>query len=237
MRENNLTMLGHLAELRKRLLIIFLVNVVSIFVCYEYADKLTEIFLKMNPNMKLVYLTPPELFLAYVKISLVSGAVIVSPITLSQIWGFIGPGLYKDEKNYLMASLFAGVIFFLTGSFFAYKIVLPTMLSFFARLQIDEISAMISVGAYLDFICSILFTFGIVFEIPVVVALLAKLKILRAETLRKKQPILIMLIFIVAALMTPPDIVSQIMLAVPMIFLLQLSIGICWMINKSQEDK
>lgn len=237
MKKNNLTMVGHLAELRKRMLIIFIANIAATFVCYEYADKLVGLFLSLNQNMNLVYLSPPELFLAYLKISLITGIVIASPITVSQIWAFVGPGLYNEEKLSLMASFFAGVLCFLSGSFFAYKVVLPTMLGFFARIQMAEIAAMISVGSYLDFICSILFTFGLVFEMPVLAALLAKFGFLKASTIKKKQPILILGIFVIAALITPPDIISQIMLAVPMILLLQLSIMICWFINKLQEEK
>ncbi len=110
------------------------------------------------------------------------------------------------------------------------------MLEFFQKFQRDEIAQMISIGSYLDFVLSIIFTFGIVFEMPVLAALLAKLKLIKATTLKKKQPIMILIIFIVAAVMTPPDIISQIMLALPMILLLQLSIGICWLINKYQEE-
>ncbi|MGL5367641.1 MAG: twin-arginine translocase subunit TatC, partial [Cetobacterium somerae] len=144
--------------------------------------------------------------------------------------------LYKDERLYIVGSFIGGLLFFITGSYFAYKMVLPTMLEFFQKFQRDEIAQMISIGSYLDFVLSIIFTFGIVFEMPVLAALLAKLKLIKATTLKKKQPIMILIIFIVAAVMTPPDIISQIMLALPMILLLQLSIGICWLINKYQEE-
>lgn len=233
----SLTLTGHLVELRKRLAIAFIINLIAIFGCYEYSDKLVSLFLELNPGMNLVYLSPPELFLAYLKISLIGGLVLASPITISQIWAFIGPGLYREEKFSVLAAFCSGVVCFLSGSFFAYKVVLPTMLGFFSRIQMAEIAAMISVGSYLDFICSILLTFGLVFEIPVVAALLAKFGLLKASTLRKKQPVLILAIFVIAALITPPDVISQIMLAVPMILLLQLSIFICWSINKIQEEK
>ncbi|MBC2850418.1 MAG: twin-arginine translocase subunit TatC [Cetobacterium sp.] len=236
MKRNNLTMLGHLAELRKRLTIIVIANLILTFICYEYSNKLVQLFLDMNKNMRLVYLTPPELFLAYLKISLIAGVIIASPITILQIWIFISPGLYKKERAGIIGTFIAGLLFFMTGGLFAYKVVLPTMLEFFQKFQTEEIAQMISVGSYLDFVLSIIFTFGIVFEMPVLAALLAKLKLIKAKTLKKKQPVMILIIFIIAAIMTPPDIVSQIMLAVPMILLLQLSIGICWLINKYQED-
>lgn len=236
MKNKNLTMLGHLAELRKRMLYIVVANLITTFICYEYSNILIEIFLNMNKSMKLVYLTPPELFLAYLKISLIGGIILASPITILQIWTFVSPGLYKDERLYIVGSFIGGLLFFITGSYFAYKMVLPTMLEFFQKFQRNEIAQMISIGSYLDFVLSIIFTFGIVFEMPVLAALLAKLKLIKATTLKKKQPIMILIIFIVAAVMTPPDIISQIMLALPMILLLQLSIGICWLINKYQEE-
>jgi len=235
-KNKNLTMLGHLAELRKRMLYIVVANLITTFICYEYSNILIEIFLNMNKSMKLVYLTPPELFLAYLKISLIGGVILASPITILQIWTFISPGLYKNERLYIVGSFIGGLLFFITGSYFAYKMVLPTMLEFFQKFQRDEIAQMISIGSYLDFVLSIIFIFGIVFEMPVLAALLAKLKLIKATTLKKNQSIMILIIFIVAAVMTPPDIISQIMLALPMILLLQLSIGICWLINKYQEE-
>ncbi len=237
MKNKNLTALGHLADLRKMMFVIVVVNLISIMLAYQYSNILIQVFLGMNKAMRLVYLAPSELFLAYLKISLIGGLILASPITILQIWTFISPGLYKDEKLYIVLSFLAGLIFFGTGSYFAYKIVLPTMLQFFQKFEREDISQMISIASYLDFILRIIFTFGIVFEMPVLVALLAKLKLIKATTLKKKQPAIILLIFIVAALMTPPDVVSQIMLALPMILLLQISIGICWLINRYQEEE
>ena len=146
MKNKNLTMLGHLAELRKRMLYIVVANLITTFICYEYSNILIEIFLNMNKSMKLVYLTPPELFLAYLKISLIGGIILASPITILQIWTFVSPGLYKDERLYIVGSFIGGLLFFITGSYFAYKMVLPTMLEFFQKFQRDEIAQMISIG-------------------------------------------------------------------------------------------
>lgn len=219
------------------MMVVVICNLISAFICYEYSQKFVKYLLALNSSMSLVYLSPPELFLAYIKLAFIAGIILASPVTFYQLWMFISPALKKDEKCYIAFSLFAGAGFFTTGVTFAYAMVLPTMLKFFSRIQMAEVTPMLSVGSYLDFVNSILFTFGLVFEMPLLIALLAKLKIVRAEFLRKKQPVLILLIFIIAAFITPPDVVSQIMLAVPMVFLLQLSIGICWIINRAQDRK
>lgn len=229
--------IDHLAELRKRLIIIFAVNLLGTVVCYQFIDKLIAILLQLNPGMDLVYLSPSELFMVYVKLSLLCAIVIFFPVTVTQIWSFVSKGLYKKERRYGMIAFVAGVFFFLLGSFFAYTTALPITLDFFLRIAITEVDPMISIDSYISFCTRLLGCFGVAFELPIVVFLLSELEILKPKHLKQYHGVLILLIFILAALLTPPDILTQVILAVPMVALLQISIGICWIIDRQKQKK
>lgn len=232
---NKLTIMDHLTELRKRFVIIAMAILAATLISYQYVGVIMDYVLALSKGMKLVYITPSELFLVYVKLSIVCGIIISSPITLLQIWIFIGKGLYKKEKIYVVLSFIIGVIFFAVGVFFCYKVVLPTTLNFFVNITLPEISAMISINSFVSFISTMLVSFGVVFEIPIVVFLLSIIGLLKTEMLIKHQSTIIVGIFIIAALITPPDVISQSLLALPMILLFELSIGICWIVNKKKS--
>lgn len=234
---NTSTFIEHLAELRKRLIIIFAVNILAALLCYQYIDKLIAILLKLNPGMELIYISPAELFMVYINLAVICAIIICFPVTATQIWGFVAKGLYKKEKIYGLISLIAGVFFFLAGTVFAYITALPITLQFFLRITIADIQPMISIESYISFCTRLLGCFGLAFELPVVVYLLSELEILKPHHLKRSQGILILLIFVLAALLTPPDVLTQIILAVPMVILLQLSMGICWMIDKRKQKK
>ncbi|MFT9496325.1 twin-arginine translocase subunit TatC [Anaerosolibacter sp.] len=237
MNEKKFTLTEHLAELRKRLFIILIVIIGSSSICFLYVDRAIQDILKPASQLEFVYLSPPELFLAYVKISLVAGLIISSPITFYQIWLFIKPGLEKSEKRIMLISLFAGVFFFIVGTTFAYKIILPITIQFFANIKVEDIEPMISFGSYIGFISSILLSFGLVFEMPMLVALLTRFKLISAPTLRKNRKIVILLVFIVAAILTPPDVISQMLLAGPMLLLFEFSILISSILGKEKKEE
>nr|WP_207726866.1 twin-arginine translocase subunit TatC [Anaerosolibacter carboniphilus] len=230
-------MIEHLAELRKRLFIILAVAIGTSSICFFYVDRVVQDILKPAKQLDFVYLSPPELFLAYVKISLIAGIIISSPISFYQIWLFIKPGLEKTEKRFILASLFTGAFFFIAGTTFAYKIILPITIEFFAKLKIEDIEPMISFGSYIGFISSILLSFGLVFEMPMLIALLTRFKLISAPTLRRNRKVVILLVFIVAAILTPPDVVSQILLAGPMVLLFELSILISSFLGKENRQE
>ena len=239
MSKNNqeMNLFGHLDELRKRLTVIAVVNLVASAVLFTKADFVLDYFLAINPGMELVFITPSELLVVYFQLSLIMALILCSPITFYEIWAFVEKGLYRKEKIYISLTLVFGVIFFIGGVAFCYFMVLPTTLKFFMRIAISDVSSMISIKSYISFINTMLLCFGAVFEMPVLVFLLSKLEILTPDFLKKNRGLLIVVIFILAAVITPPDVVSQIMLAVPMILLLQLSIIICTVVYKTNRKK
>ncbi len=231
-----MTPVEHLSELRKRFFIIIIVALAGTITCYVYIDTIIDLLLKPVQKLQFIYLTPPELFLAYLKVAVVTGLIITSPIIFMQIWLFIRPGLRKKEKIYLVLSLFFGFFLFLLGGFFAYRVIIPMTIRFFVNFQTPTIEPNFSFGSYISFISSILLAFGIVFELPILIIVLAKLKLISARTLKKFRKYIILVIFVVGAFLTPPDVISQILLAGPMIVLFEISIIIASFINKGDED-
>ena len=230
-----MNLFGHLNELRKRLTIMVVVTFVAAAVLFTKAEFVLDYFLAINPGMELVFIAPSELLVVYVQISLIMALVVCSPVNFYEIWAFVEKGLYRKEKIYISITLVFGVIFFVGGVAFAYFTVLPTTLKFFMRIAVSDVASMISIKSYISFINTMLLCFGAVFEMPVIVFLLSKLEILKPEFLRKNRGLFIIAIFVLAAVITPPDVVSQIMLAIPMVLLFQLSIFICTVVDKTNR--
>ena len=230
----------HLRELRNRMVIIVISAVIGFVICFWFSARIVDFLVDVavRYGYELVYLSPSELFLQYMKVGLIGAIVIMSPVILFQIWGFLKPGLTKKERKVLLPSLFFGLLCFIVGVAFAYFIMMPFMLSFFFNVNISQnIAASISVENYLNFILSISLTMGLVFELPVVIAILSLFGLVSPDLLKKGRKPAIVLIFIIGALITPPDITSQIMVAVPMIFLYQISITVSSIIYKNRKKK
>lgn len=239
MSNNNseMSLLEHLSELRKRLTVVVVANVAMALIFFQLAGRIMKYLLNINPGMELVYISPSELLMVYIQISFISAFIFCSPLNTYELWAFLEKGLYEKEKKYVLLSLFFGLFCFVVGVLFCYNVVLPTTLAFFVRIAIDEVASMVSIKAYASFVNVMLVSFGLVFEMPVVVFLLTKLGVLNPDILKKNRGVLIILIFVFAAIITPPDVVSQTMLAIPMVFLLQLSIFISKLARKTSKNK
>lgn len=231
----NVSVMTHLDELRKRLTVIAVANIGMAMFLFNKASIILDYFMAINPGMQLVYITPSELLGVYIQLSFIMAVILCSPVNVYQLWAFVEKGLYDREKKYIMTTLILGVFCFLAGVRFCYFMVLPTTLKFFIRIAISEVESMISVKSYVSFINVMLLSFGAVFEMPVVVFLLTKLNILKPEFLIKNKGIIIVVIFIVAAIITPPDVISQVMLGIPMVLLLQLSISVCTIVDRTNK--
>lgn len=235
--KNTNTLVQHLAALRKRLIIIFVVNIGAAVVCYQFMDILIKYILNLNPGMQLVYLTPSESLMALIELAVTCAIVLCFPITVLQVWMFVSPGLYKKEKLYGFIALLFGFFFFIGGVVFGYFVALPITLDFFMRVTVETVTAAVSLKSFVSFCNSTLLSFGAVFELPILVLLLSSLGILKPSFMKKSHGVLILIIFIVAAIITPPDVVSQVILAIPMVILLELSMGICFFIDKMKKKK
>lgn len=240
--EGNMSLVGHLREVRNRVALVFVALIVVFFVCFAVIKPLANKLLEMGRNygFQYVYLAPSEMLTSYFKLAMILAVVIVAPLLLYQIWGFVAPALTKREKRAIRPALVGGLFFFFLGAAFSYTVALPFMIQFLINYSASEfIQSAISVASYLDFMVGMLLTFGLVFELPMLAFVLSNLGILTPAILRKVRSYAIVLIFILAAIITPPDVVSQFMIAVPMLGLYELSILISSFVvkhKKAHED-
>lgn len=223
-----MTITGHLNELRQRLTRIALVYILLAVVCFLFIEKFVDAALAMSPDFRFVYLSPSELFTSYMKLALILGLVFASPFILWQVWGFVQPGLTKEEGNSVLFAVGAGFVCFLLGAVFCAIVILPVTLQFFYNFNgSTEITASISFHNYMNFILGMLVAFGAVFEMPVLIFLLSRLGLVRPAYLVAGRKVAIVLVFLLAAIITPPDVISQLMTAGPMLVLYELSILVC----------
>jgi sec-independent protein translocase protein TatC len=229
MDEKKLPLTAHLQELRKRLILSFIAVGAGFAFCYTFAESIFDILaaplLKMMPTGgSLIFTSVAEAFFTYMKVAFIAGLILASPFVLYQIWVFVAPGLYRHEKKYVVPFVLAGSFFFALGIFFGYYVALPVGFKFLLGFATDFIKPMPSMKEYLSFSIKFLLAFGLVFEFPVVLVLLARIGVVDAKTLAKQRKYAILLIFIFAAVLTPPDIISQVLVALPLMGLYELSI-------------
>lgn len=226
-KQPQLSFVGHLDELRTRLMISIAAVAAGGCLAYFFSEKVLQILLQpIQPTGNPVYfLSPADAFILRIKIALFAGAILASPVVISQIWFFIVPALHEKEKRMIFPWIAATSLLFLAGISFCFFGVIPIALKFLMGFQTDFLKPMISVTSYVDFLWNLSLAFGIAFNLPVVVIILSSLGVVTTKTLAHYRKHAIVLIFILAAVMTPtPDMATQTLLAVPLIFLYELGI-------------
>ncbi len=237
--DGSMSLSGHLRELRNRILICVILLVVVFGICLSFAPRLVTLLTDMGRRYDYVYvyIAPQELFLVYMNVALVGAVVVCFPVLAYQIYAFCSPGLSGKERGYISGALIAGGLCFLVGVAFAYFISLPFMLRFLIQFTGEvDVSASISIQQYVSFLLTVFVIFGLVFELPVVSVLLTGLGLVKAEWLVKGRKVMIVIIFVLAAIITPPDIVSQIMVAVPMLGLYEISIALSRVVGRARKS-
>jgi sec-independent protein translocase protein TatC len=220
-----MSLLDHLQELRVRLITIILAVAVGSTVCYFYAAELVHLI--TAPAGKLYYMNPAEAFFSYLKVSVFAGFLVALPVVLYQLWAFIVPALTTKERLASAILVPASVILFFVGLTFSYFLVLPAGIKFFMGFATADLQPLFSLGEYLSFVISFLLPFGFIFELPLVILVLAKLGIISSAFLSTKRKVVLVMSFVIGAVISPtPDIFSQTMVAVPMIVMYEISIFI-----------
>ena len=240
--EAPMTLMGHLNELRRRLFRIVIIVLLGFVAFYGVAEYLyaylsAPLQAQLPAGSKLIYTSPAGAFFTYLKVALVASLFGTSPISFYQVWAFIAPGLYKEEKRAVLPLAFFSSIFFVAGAAFCFFTVFPIAFKFFMGFATDTIVPMISVEEYLGFALKLLIAFGVVFEMPLFAYFLSRFGILSPDFMRRQRRYAILLIFIVAAILTPPDVFSQCLMALPMFLLYEVSIYVSAMAYKKKEDK
>ena len=236
--EGTMPLRGHLSELRKRLIICIVFFLAGFLIGLYNAPRIVTLLTDMGTqyNYKYVFIAPQELIMVYFSVAFWCGVITGIPAIAVEVYGFAKPGLYEREKKAFRFTLLFGTLCFVIGVLFAYKITLPFMLYFLIKLRIGvDVTASISIQSYVSFLLTVFLIFGVIFELPVVSVVFTLVGILKPEYLVKARKAVIVGIFLIAAVITPPDILSQIMVAVPMIGLYELSIVLCRLFTKRKK--
>ena len=247
--DNTGSFIGHLAELRSRLIKSFVFLIFLFIVCYFFSTEIyrflvqpyTEAVLAENLERRLIFTALHEAFLTYLKVAFFAAFFISSPFILSQLWKFIAPGLYKNEKQALLPYLVATPTLFILGGCIVYYLIMPLAIKFFLGFEtmaepgVMAIQLEAKVNEYLSLIMRLIFAFGISFQLPVILSLLARVGIIDSEYLRQRRKYFVVIIFAMAAVLTPPDPITQIGLALPLLLLYELSIFTVKIIEKKKN--
>lgn len=220
---------AHLEELRKRLIVCFIAVGIGFVLSYGFKEKLFDVLTMplisvMETGDKIIFTGLPEAFFTYLKVAFLSGIILAAPVIFYQFWMFVAPGLYKKERRLLVPIVILSTIFFVGGALFGYFIVFPWGFKFFLGFASETIKPLPSMREYLSFSAKLLLAFGLVFELPLVITFLSRLGLVSIEFLKKNRKYALLLFFVGAAILTPPDIVTQIMMALPLMVLYEISI-------------
>jgi sec-independent protein translocase protein TatC len=232
----------HLEEFRKRLLVCLVAVFGAFLVCWAWAPEIFDFMARPvrkvpPPGQNLSYTTLTEPFLMYFRVALFAGIIVASPIILWQIWLFVAPALYRREKKYVLPFIIAGVLFFLAGCAFGYYEAFPLVVRFLVGMG-KNFNAVITINEYLSTAMKIIMGLGLCFEMPILIFFLARMGVVSEKFLLAKFKYAILVIFIVAAVITPtPDIATQCVFAVPMILLYLLGIGAAWLFRNRDAVK
>ncbi len=235
--------LTHLEELRRRLIIAGGTWLVAFFVCYAFSDTLfryiSEPVRKALPaGSSLVFLTATEPFFTYMKIAALAALIVSLPVILWQIWAFVSPGLYTREKRFAVSFVGSSCLCFGAGAYLGFTYIFPTIFSMLIKFGIGstEVTAMLSMGAYLSLAALMLLAFGLIAEVPIVILILARMGVVDHHWLRKNRKYMIIVAFVFAAIITPgPDVLSQISLAIPFIILYEVGIVLARFFGKKKD--
>jgi sec-independent protein translocase protein TatC len=218
------TLISHLLELRSRLLRAMIAVLIAFLPCAYYSNQIfdwlsTPLVSKLPPGQKLIATTVTATFTAPLKLSLVAGLLIAMPYVLYQVWAFVAPGLYRKEKRFAMPLLASAILLFYLGVAFSYFFVFPLVFRFFIATTPHNVQLMADVTNYLQFALTLFVAFGVAFETPVAVVLLVLTDLVTLQKLRAVRGYVLIVVFIVAAILTPPDVMSQTAMAIPMYLL------------------
>ena len=235
-------LMDHLNELRWRLVRCFIAAGVGFLLCWTVVepifDFITAPLLSALPaHGTAMYTTLPEPFFVRMFVAFVTGLFVTSPYIFYQIWAFISPGLYEEEKKGLLPIALLSAIFFIGGGVFCYFIVFPYAFNFFLGFSSEQIQAMPRITDYLDFVIKLLLAFGLIFEMPLFSFFLSRMGVITAQMMRKARRYAVLCIFIVAAILTPPDVVSQLLMAMPMLLLYEISILVAAAFGRKKKEK
>ena len=240
--EEKQTFIEHLEELRKRLIIALIAVGIGFLISYIFAKEIFQLLMiplikVLPPEASMIFTSLPEAFFTYLKVALLAGIFAASPVILYQIWLFVAPALYSHEKRYAIPFVIFSTLFFVGGASFGYFIVFPFGFKFFMGFATEFIQPAPKLKEYLSFCSMLLLTFGLIFELPLFIFFLSKLGVVDAPMLARNWKYVTLGTFAFAAILTPPDVITQLMMAGPLLILYALSILVAKIFGKKKESK
>ena len=232
----------HIADLRKRLTISTITVVIMFFACFSFYEPILEWMMApvkhaLPAGTSMIAVEIQETFFTAMKVAFFGGFIISLPVIFWQLWLFLAPGLYDHEKKLVVPFVFFATLMFLLGAAFAYYIVVPIGFDFLIAFGNSVVSVLPSIGKYVGFFTKLMIGFGIAFELPVITFFLAKIGIVNDQMLKDFFRYAVVLIFIVSAILTPPDVISQVLMAAPLLILYGVSIYIAKVFNPAQKEE
>lgn len=213
----------HLEELRKRILISISLVLIFSIASYFFVPDIIK-FLTKPVGTRLVYLAPTEAFFTQLKVAFFSGLLLAFPFIIYQIWRFISPAFTENRQKFISWLVPLSCLFFAGGLIFGYFVVVRFGLKFLMRFATDSLNPMFSLGKFISFVTGVMIPFGLIFQMPIIIIPLVKLNLIDHKFLKKQRKYVLLIIFILAAILTPPDVISQVMMALPLILLYEVSI-------------
>jgi sec-independent protein translocase protein TatC len=235
----SMSFLDHLDELRKRLIVSLIAVVAGFILCWNWAPQLWEviqwpILSQLPPGDRLAFTQLTAPFFLYMKVAAFAGLFFASPVIMLQVWLFISPGLYPRERRWAAPFVIVSTLFFLLGGYFGYRVVLPLACGFFVGIG-ENFQNVLTIDAYFAFAFKLVLGLAIVFQTPILIFFLSKMGLVTPRFLMKNFKYAVLIIFIIAATITPPDVVTQAVLAVPMMVLYLLGVLISWMFGSARK--
>lgn len=238
--EKPMGLLDHLNEMRWRLVRCLIAAAVGFCVCWAFVEPIFAVLVKpllavLPAGGNAMYSTMPEAFFIRMFVACIAGVFVASPVIFYQIWAFISPGLYEEEKLFFVPVAVISAVFFVGGALFCYHIVFPFAFQFFMSYNTEQIRVMPRISDYVDFVLKLLIAFGLIFEMPLFAFFLSRMGLLTAAMMRQARRYAILGIFIVAAILTPPDVLSQLLMALPMLVLYEVSVIVAAVFGKKKK--
>jgi len=222
--DDELPITSHLEELRWRLIIVIIALAVLFVISFSFSERILLLLKEPIRDYDLVILSPTEAFFAHLKLSFFVALLAAAPVIFYEIWAFIAPGLLQKEKKYTIPFVALASLFFILGLIFCYSVILPFGLKFLLTYKTAGLTPKLSISQYLSFYTRMMLVFGIVFELPVATIFLTKIGVIRPAVLTRNRKYAVLIIFIASAILTPPDVITQILMAIPLLFLYEISI-------------
>jgi len=225
----DMALTGHLRELRGRITRSVICLLLGFAACYAVSGMLMDFVVaplksQLQADMPMIFISLPEVFFARLKVAFVAALFITSPYLLFQLWSFVAPGLYQDERKVFLLFLVGSIVLFISGGVFAYAFVMPLAFKFFLGFASPDLVAYPTMQLYVSLVLKLAVAFGLAYEVPLVCVLLVKLNVISCDAMRRQRKWVLVGAFVLAAVLTPPDVISQVMLAVPMYLLFELGV-------------